>query len=619
MEAAVGARGVALAGEHARRILALALEGENAGGIGIAARHILAQQPVQDFAVVLPFRQRDPGHRRAAQALGLQVVGKFAAPDLHLVFVAGIVGLHLRPDLEQLARAGVERRLLFGDQLNERFRAVPVAQHRAGCGKLLALARDLCLFAGPGMVAPHGRRDFRQVARPVGRNDGAIIGGVADVRRRPLALARGEAFLPQGRQQAEIERRHPVVVEAAGDGAVDRHVLRPRAESLAVALDLLGDIAQRVLAALAVEFVDRDEVGIVQHVDLFELAGRAELRRHDIEREVDIGHDAGVALADARRLDDHQVEAGRLAHLNRPGRDRRHLAFGAAGRDGAHVNPAAVDRVHADAVAEQGAAGAPAGRVDGDQRNAQIGLVLAEPLDDLVGQRALAGAARAGDAEDRRADLRRPFSDPGRHRLRQRPALQAGDQPGDDAGMGGVQRVEIRRRSGSKIDVGGRQHVGDHARQPQVLPIVRAVDAGHAVIVQFADFLGHDGAAAAAEHLDMARPELVQPVDHVFEELDMAALVGRDGDTVGILLDRRLDDLVDRAVVAEMNDLRALRLHDAPHDVDRRVVPVEQRRRRHEADGILQRGTLAGRSERLATVLRHAKRPPPGRNADTAR
>ena len=56
METAVGARGVALAGEHARRVLALALEGEDAGGIGVAARYILAQQPVQDFAVVLPFR-----------------------------------------------------------------------------------------------------------------------------------------------------------------------------------------------------------------------------------------------------------------------------------------------------------------------------------------------------------------------------------------------------------------------------------------------------------------------------------------------------------------------------------------------------------------------------------
>ena len=63
----------------------------------------------------------------------------------------------------------------------------------------------------------------------------------------------------------------------------------------------------------------------------------------------------------------------------------------------------AVDGVHADAVAQQRAAGAPARRIDGEQRDTQIRLVQAEALDDLVGQRALARAAGAGDAQNRRA------------------------------------------------------------------------------------------------------------------------------------------------------------------------------------------------------------------------
>jgi hypothetical protein len=46
---------------------------------------------------------------------------------------------------------------------------------------------------------------------------------------------------------------------------------------LAVALELLAHVAQRVLRALAVELVDRDEVREVEHVDLLELARRAEL------------------------------------------------------------------------------------------------------------------------------------------------------------------------------------------------------------------------------------------------------------------------------------------------------------------------------------------------------
>jgi hypothetical protein len=38
----------------------------------------------------------------------------------------------------------------------------------------------------------------------------------------------------------------------------------------------------------------------------------------------------------------------------------------------------------------------------------------------------------------------------------------------------------------------------------------------------------------------------------------------------------------DRPVMAKMDHLGAPGLHDPPHDVDRRVVPVEQRRRCHE-------------------------------------
>ena len=48
-----------------------------------------------------------------------------------------------------------------------------------------------------------------------------------------------------------------------------------------------------------------------------------------------------------------------------------------------------------------------------------------------------------------------------------------------------------------------------------------------------------------------------------------------------------VDDLVDRAVVAEVDHLGARGLQDAAHDVDRRVVAVEQARRRDEADLVL--------------------------------
>jgi hypothetical protein len=46
--------------------------------------------------------------------------------------------------------------------------------------------------------------------------------------------------------------------------------------------------------------------GEVEHVDLLELAGGSVFRGHHVQRQVDEIDDLGVALADARRLDDDE-------------------------------------------------------------------------------------------------------------------------------------------------------------------------------------------------------------------------------------------------------------------------------------------------------------------------
>ena len=178
---------------------------------------------------------------------------------------------------------------------------------------------------------------------------------------------------------------------------------RRDAEQLLVPLHLLAHVAQRVLGAAAVELVDRDEIGEVEHVDLLELARGAELRRHHVERGVDERHDGGVALPDAGGLDDDEVVAGGLARGDRVADRRRQLAAGVARRERAHEDVRPVDRVHADAVAEQRAAGLAARRIDRQDGDLHcVALVEAEAAHQLVGERALARAAGAGDAEDGR-------------------------------------------------------------------------------------------------------------------------------------------------------------------------------------------------------------------------
>ena len=140
-------------------------------------------------------------------------------------------------------------------------------------------------------------------------------------------------------------------------------------------------------------------------------------------------------------------------------------------------------------------------------------------------------------------------------------------------------RIAARRlrRVRRQVVVAAHHHLADHAGQAHALAVFGAVDAGHAVGLQLVDLGRHDDAAAAAEDLDVRAAALPQQVDHVLEVLDVAALVAADGDALHVFLQRGGDDLVDRAVVAEVDDLGAHALQDAPHDVDRRVVAVEQR------------------------------------------
>ena len=278
------------------------------------------------------------------------------AAHLHHLLVARI-GLHrLRPAVEQLLATPASQLSALPAAHPARADALPsIAARRF---ELLPLARDARLLLGVLVVAAHRLGDLGEVALALRRHHDVHRGGDLARRLRQLVRPGKPSFVGHG----VVERGDAVVVEARGDGAEHRHVLGRVAERLAVALHLLAHVAQRVLGAAAVELVDRDEVGEVEHVDLLELAGGAELRRHHVERGVDVRHDRRVALADARGLDDHQVEARGLASRDRIADRGGQLAAGVARGERAHEDARPVDRVHADAVAEQRAAGLAARR-----------------------------------------------------------------------------------------------------------------------------------------------------------------------------------------------------------------------------------------------------------------
>ena len=101
------------------------------------------------------------------------------------------------------------------------------------------------------------------------------------------------------------------------------------------------------------------------------------------------------------------------------------------------------------------------------------------------------------------------------------------------------------------------------------------------------DLVRRDRAAAAAVDADMGHARLREPLHEILEEFHVPALIGRDRNRVRDFFDRRLDDLLDAPVVAEMDDFGALTLQQSPHDIDRGIVTVEERCRRDDANGEL--------------------------------
>ena len=166
-----------------------------------------------------------------------------------------------------------------------------------------------------------------------------------------------------------------------------------------------------------------------------------------------------------------------------------------------------------------------------------------------------------------------------------------------------LNRLDGGRGVARQILIATHHHLADHPLQAHALAVFGAVDAGHAIVVQLADFGRHDHAATAAKHLHVRAAAAVQQIDHVLEILDMPTLVAADGDALRVFLQGGGHHLIDAAVVAKVNHLGAHALQDAPHDVDGRVVAVEQRGGGDEAH--LVRGAVFGQGLELGGQVGH--------------
>ena len=202
---------------------------------------------------------------------------------------------------------------------------------------------------------------------------------------------------------------HATVVELAGDGGEDGHFGVRQTEAVRmVALPLLAHIAQCVFGTALFELVQHHEVREINHVDLLELAGCAELGGHHVHRQVDHVDNLGVALTNTSSLHDDEVEARVLQQLDAV---LEHSAGGhvlTARGQRAHEDIRCGERVHADAVAQQGTPRTTPRRVHGQHGNLPVREEAHQPVQQFIGQRTLACATGAGNAHHRRMTQRLP-------------------------------------------------------------------------------------------------------------------------------------------------------------------------------------------------------------------
>ena len=161
--------------------------------------------------------------------------------------------------------------------------------------------------------------------------------------------------------------------------------------------------------------------------------------------------------------------------------------------------------------------------------------------------------------------------------------------------VAGVQRPKLVGGLAHRAEA--REHIIDHAGEPEAAAVFGGVDLLHPVALERLDLIRGDRAAAADDDAHVLVAALAQHVDHVGEVLVVAALIGADRDRVRVLLDGGAHDVRDTAVVPEVHHLGAARLQQAADHVDGGVVAVEQRGGGNKAQRRLRRQPASLRGE----------------------
>ena len=160
------------------------------------------------------------------------------------------------------------------------------------------------------------------------------------------------------------------------------------------------DFGNRAVSAFAIRFVHHENIRDLHHACLHHLHIVTHAGHQHDDRDVGGARDLDLILPDTDRLDRDDMLAGGIEHERGIRRRPRQPAQMAPRRHAANEHAGILRvRLHANAIAEHGAAAERARRIDGNDADGLAGL--APPRDQTIDERAFSRAGRAGDAHEK--------------------------------------------------------------------------------------------------------------------------------------------------------------------------------------------------------------------------
>ncbi len=136
-----------------------------------------------------------------------------------------------------------------------------------------------------------------------------------------------------------VEGGDSIVIEFGGNGSEYREILRGCFPLFPVSLNLFADISNCIIAAFLLKFIDYDKVGIIEHINFFELGRRAIFTGHYIDGGVRYFGNIRVSLTYAGGFCNNQVKTCCLNNLDCFRKRFGNLFCRVPGRQAAHIDP----------------------------------------------------------------------------------------------------------------------------------------------------------------------------------------------------------------------------------------------------------------------------------------